>query len=117
MLEVPVVRVLVLPLFEVLFRTEEVIDCSPTPLLDENRLGVLTGDHAIADRDGNAVGAVGAGIFDLDGFAGVLCAVDQQQEVNRSPYIEDRFAFDVYRVEIVTQGATPLAGPFCQSVA
>ncbi len=99
-----------------LFRTEEIIDNSPTPPLDEDRLGVLLGDHTIADRDGNAVGAVGAGIFDLDGFAGVLCAVDQQQKVNRSPYIEDRFALDMNRVEIMSQRATPPAGPFRQSV-
>lgn len=117
MLEVPVVRVLVQPLVEVLFRTEEVIDHSPTPLLDENRLGVLMGDGTTLDLEGNSIGAVGAGIFDPDGFAGVLCAVDQQQKVNRSPYIEDRFALDVNRVKIVTQGATPLTGPCCQSVA
>ena len=108
----PVVRVLVQPLVEVLFRTEEVIDHSPTPSLDKNRFGVLLGDGAIHDLKGNSIGAVGAGIFDFDRFAGVLRAVDQQQKVNRSPYIEYRFAFDINRVEIVTQGATPLAGPF-----
>ncbi len=118
MREVPVVRVLVQPFVEVLFRTEEIIDYSPTPLLDENRLGILMGDHTVADREENAVGAMAAGIFDLDGFTGVLCAVDQQQKVNRSPPgIEDRFALDMHRVETMAQGATPLAGPFRQSVA
>ena len=69
------------------------------------------GDHTVADRDGNAVDAVGAGIFDLDGFTGVLCAVDQQQKVDRSPNIEDRFALNVNRVEIMPHGTTPPAGP------
>ena len=113
----PVVRVLVQPLVEVLFRTEEVIDHSPTPLLDDNRFGVLLGDGAIHDLKGNSIGTVGAGIFDFDRFAGVLCAVDQQQKVNRSPYIEDGFALNVNGMEIMTQGPTPLAGPFCRSIA
>ncbi len=51
--------------------------------------------------------AVRARIFDGNPLVLVVVAVDQQQEVDRSPYVEGFLSFDPHRMEIVAKWPTP----------
>ena len=93
LVQISILGVHVQPGVEMLFRPEEVVHHSPTPLLDPDVSGIGLGDLPGSDLNGNAVAAVGAGVVDFDAFAGVSTAVDQQQEVHCSPYIEGLFPF------------------------
>ncbi len=48
-----------------------------------------------------------ARVFNRNPLVGVVIAVDQQQEVDRSPYIEGLLAFDPHRMKIVAKWPTP----------
>ena len=60
---------------------------------------------------------MGAGVLDSDLRVLVVVAVDQQQEVDRSPYVEGTFPVDSHRMEIVAERATPRPIPVSQREA
>lgn len=100
--EVPVLRILLQPFVKVLFRTEEIIDRSATTPLDEDRRRVHFDNLAVEHFNVDQIRAVGAGIFNLDGYARFKNIVaDQQQEVNRSPDIEFVFTRHIDGVIVV----------------
>ena len=101
LVQISILGVHVQPGVEMLFRPEEVVHHSPTPLLDPDVSGIGLGDLAGSDLNGNAVAAVGAGVIDFDVLAGVSTAVDQQQEVHRSPYIEGLFSLYSHGVKVM----------------
>ena len=85
-----------------LFRTEEVIDRSPTSPLHKDCGRLLVDDFSIPEFDGYLFSAVGAGVFDANGLTWREAFVaDQQQEVNRSPYVEFVYALPNDRMIVV----------------
>ena len=101
-------RVSLQPLFEVLFRTEEVVDASTASLEHERpgRRDFL--DPTALDRHGDALDAVGTGIYDLHHVV-LVSAVDQQQEIHRSSDFKRVAAvhLDQMRVEIDARRRPP----------
>jgi hypothetical protein len=82
-----VVGVTAQPLFQVLFRTEEIIDASTASLEHDGLRGSGADELTMIDVEGDTLGAVGAGIVN-DQFVRGVCAVDQQQEIHRSSDFE-----------------------------
>ncbi len=102
-----IIRIHIQPSVKVFFRPEEIIHRSPTSPLNPNCFGSKVGNLTGGDLDGNGIAAMSTGIFNFDGFIGLAGAVDQQQVVHCSPYIEDRLALPVNGVEIMPQGSPP----------
>ena len=90
-----------------LFRPEEVVHRSAATLLNPARIRIHAGDRATVYFYADWQVAFGAGVFEGETLVFVIIAVDQQQEVDRSPNIEGLFAFDVHRVEVVLEGTAP----------
>ncbi len=76
-------------------------------MLHPDRVGVQMRNLDVIDLDVNRQVAMRAGVLDGDPRVFVVVAVDQQQEVNRSPYVEGPFPFDPHRMEIVAERPTP----------
>ena len=76
-------------------------------MLHPYSVGVQVRDLDVIDLYVNRQVAMGAGVLDRDPRVFVVVAVDQQQEVDRSPYVEGPFPFDSHRMEIVAKRPTP----------
>ena len=59
-----VFRMFLQPRAQVLFRPEEIVDRSTTPLLDEHRVWFQRDNLGLFDLDADLVAAVAAGVFD-----------------------------------------------------
>ncbi len=64
-------------------------------------------DLDVVDLDLNRQVAMRAGVLDGDLRVFVVVAVDQQQEVDRSPYVEGSLPFDPHGMEVVAKRPTP----------
>ncbi len=74
-------------------------------------------DFAVIHLYVNRQVTMGAGVLDGDVRVLVVVAVDQQQEVDRSPYVEGPFPFDSHCMEIVAQRPAPRLIPVSQCEA
>ena len=71
-------------------------------------------DLDVIDLHVNRQVAMGAGVLDGDLRVFVVVAVDQQQKVDRSPYVEGPFPLDPHSMEIVAKRPTPRFVPVSQ---
>jgi len=86
-------------------------------MLNRNGPRICNDDLALFDFNMNLFAAMSAGVFDRNFFVAVFFAVDQQQEIYRSPHVKRLFSDNGNGMEVVPHGTTPSFVMFGKHVA